>query len=158
MDNPETQVIMGTRHRTKTKTTIKEQSRMDNPETQVIMGTRHRTKTNITITLCPLLPVFLDCPFLIAPLLLFLSSFCVLCPLLPVFLDCPFLVFVFVLCLVPIITCVSGLSILDCSFIVETKTTIKEQSRMDNPETQVIMGTRHRTKTNITITLHRKRK
>jgi hypothetical protein len=49
--NPETQVIMGTRHRTKTKTTIKEQSRMDNPETQVIMGTRHRTKTNITITL-----------------------------------------------------------------------------------------------------------
>jgi hypothetical protein len=39
MDNPETQVIMGTRHRTKTNTTIKEQSRMDNPETQVIMGT-----------------------------------------------------------------------------------------------------------------------
>jgi D-tyrosyl-tRNA(Tyr) deacylase len=47
MDNPETHVIMGTRHRTKTNIATKEQSRMDNPETQVIMGTRHRAKTNI---------------------------------------------------------------------------------------------------------------
>jgi hypothetical protein len=46
-----------------------------------------------------------------------------LCPILPVSLGCPFFVlFVFVLCL----------------------------ERMDNPETQAILGTRHRTKTNKT--------
>jgi len=34
----------------------------------------------------------------------------------------------------------------------------KEQSRMDNPETQAILGTRHRTKTNKAKTIHRKLK
>jgi hypothetical protein len=63
MDNPETQAILGTRHRTKTNkkkwTTQRHRQywaqdtgrrqikkRMDNPETQAILGTRHRTKTN----------------------------------------------------------------------------------------------------------------
>jgi hypothetical protein len=41
MDNPETQAILGTRHRTKTN-----KKRMDNPETQAILGTGHMTKTN----------------------------------------------------------------------------------------------------------------
>jgi hypothetical protein len=43
MDNPETQAILGTRHRTKTN-----KKRMDNPETQAILGTRQRKKTNKT--------------------------------------------------------------------------------------------------------------
>jgi hypothetical protein len=42
-----------------------------------------------------------------------MSSFCALCPILPVSLDSPFFVlYVFVLCLVPNIACVSGFSIL----------------------------------------------
>jgi hypothetical protein len=60
-----------------------------------------------------------------------LSSSCVLCPILPVSLGCPFFVlFVFLLCLVPNIACVSGLSIQP-----------KGQSRTDNPETLVTFGT-----------------
>jgi len=68
----------------------------------------------------------------------FLSSSCVLCPMFPVSLDFPFLMalsldwvrvahhlsflsygfclLVFVLCLMPDVACVSGLSILDCPF------------------------------------------
>ena len=42
MDNPETQAILGTRHRTKTN------KKMDNSETQAILSTRYRTKTNKT--------------------------------------------------------------------------------------------------------------
>jgi hypothetical protein len=43
MDNPETQAILGTRHRTKTN-----KKRMDNPETQAILSPRQRRKTNKT--------------------------------------------------------------------------------------------------------------
>ena len=43
MDNPETQAILGTRHRTK-----KNKKRMDNTETHAILGIKHRTKTNKT--------------------------------------------------------------------------------------------------------------
>ena len=58
--------------------------------------------------LCPILPASLVCPFFF-----YLSSSCVLCPILPVSLGCPFFVlFVFLLCLVLNIACVSGLSIL----------------------------------------------
>jgi hypothetical protein len=58
--------------------------------------------------------------------LFYLSSSSVLCLILPVSLGCPFFaLFVFVLCLVLIIACVS-------------------------PETQAILGTRHRTKKNKT--------
>ena len=58
--------------------------------------------------LCLILPVSLGCPFFF-----YLSSSCVLCPILPVSLGCPFFaLFVFLLCLVPNIVCVSGLSIL----------------------------------------------
>jgi hypothetical protein len=50
--------------------------------------------------------------------LFYLSSSCVLCLILPVSLGCPFFVlFVFVLCLVPNIACVSGLSILCFIFL-----------------------------------------
>jgi hypothetical protein len=66
--------------------------------------------------------------------------------ILPVSLGCPFFVlFVFVLCLMPNIACVSGLSIL-CFICLRPVSC----ARMDNPETQAILGTRHRTKTNKT--------
>jgi hypothetical protein len=93
-------------------------------------------------------PLSLDCPFLIAP---FVSSaqFC-LClwifhSVLPL------------LCVLPNVAYVSGLSILDGPFCEGTiknrqsrdicnigHQTKKGQSRMDNPETQATFGTRHR--------------
>jgi uncharacterized SAM-binding protein YcdF (DUF218 family) len=87
---------------------------------------------------------------------------------LPVSLGCPFFVlFVFLLCLVPNIACVSGLSILCficlrpvscaqyclCLWVVHSaQDTGRRQikQRMDNPETQAILSTRHRRKTNKT--------
>jgi hypothetical protein len=91
-----------------------------------------------------MLPVSLDCPFLIAP---FVSSaqFC-LClwifhSVLPL------------LCVLPNVAYVSGLSILDCPLIKNGQSrdicnivhqTQKGQSKMDNPETQATLGTRHR--------------
>jgi hypothetical protein len=79
-----------------------------------------------------------------------LSSSSVLCLLLPVSLGCPFLfLFVFVLGLVLNIACVSGLSILWQYWAQDTgRRQIKQ--RMDNPETQAILSTGHRTKTNKT--------
>ena len=74
----------------------------------------------------PVLPVSLDCPFLIVPSvsLTFIFVLCLVYPVLPVSLDCPFLIapsvfsnvyFRPVSC-VPGVTSVSGLSILDCPF------------------------------------------
>jgi hypothetical protein len=68
--------------------TQKGKSRMDNPETQATVSTRHR-RGNEEWTIQKLLPVSLDCPFLIT-----------------------------LLCLVPTFACVSGLSILDFPFCV----------------------------------------
>jgi hypothetical protein len=52
----------------------------------------------IIFVLCLVLPVSLDCPFLIAPsvfcVVFCLSSFCVLCSMFHVSLDCPFLIIV----------------------------------------------------------------
>jgi hypothetical protein len=77
----------------------------------------------------PMLPVSLDCPFLICPSVfsnVYLFSFvlCRVCPMLPVSLDCPFLIcpsgfsnvylFIFVLCLVYPMLPVS----LDCPFLI----------------------------------------
>jgi len=74
----------------------------------------------------PVLPVSLDCPFLIAPsvfsTLTFIFVLCLVYAVLPVSLDCPFLIdpsvffdvyFRSVSC-VPGVASVSGLSILDC--------------------------------------------
>jgi hypothetical protein len=74
----------------------------------------------------PVLPVSLDCPFLIVPSvsLTFIFVLCLVYPALPVSLDCPFLIapsvfsnvyFRPVSC-VPGVTSGSGLSILDCPF------------------------------------------
>ena len=71
----------------------------------------------------PVLPVSLDCPFLIAPSisLTFIFVLCLVYPALPVSLDCPFLIvpsvsltFIFVLCLVYPALPVS----LDCPFLI----------------------------------------
>jgi hypothetical protein len=67
MENPETQAILATKHRTKTYKTKNGESRhrqywakdterrhtkqrMENPETQAILATKHRTKTYKTKT------------------------------------------------------------------------------------------------------------
>jgi hypothetical protein len=82
-----------------------------------------------------MLPVSLDCQFLIAPTVFFVVEFvlfvlvlCLLFPMLPVSLDCQFLIaptvffvvkfvlFVLVLCLVSHVASVSRLSILDCPY------------------------------------------
>jgi hypothetical protein len=81
-----------------------------------------------------------------------------LCLILPVSLGCPFFVlFVFLLCLVLNIACVSGLSIL-CFICLRPVSCaqyclclwVVHSQRMDNPETQAILGTRQRRKTNKT--------
>jgi hypothetical protein len=69
---------------------------MEKTEKQAILTTRHRMKTYKTLH-------SLFC----------MSSFCALLPILPVSLDSPFFVlYVFILCLVANIACVSGFSIL----------------------------------------------
>jgi hypothetical protein len=77
---------------------------MDNPETLATFGTR-----------CQFLWVVYSC----LPLVLFVFVLCLVFPMLPVSLDCPFLIAPGFVCLPPV-SCVpnvasfSGLSILDC--------------------------------------------
>jgi len=62
-----------------------------------------------------MLPVSLDCPFVIAPsvfsnvyLMLFVFVLCFVCPVLPVSLDCPFLIEPSVLCNVYLVVVVDS--------------------------------------------------
>jgi hypothetical protein len=76
---------------------------MDNPEAQAILSTRQRRKTNKTKNGQPRDTGKYS--------LFYLYSSSVLCLILPVSLGCPFFIlFVFLLCLVLNIACVSGLS------------------------------------------------
>jgi hypothetical protein len=137
MDNPETLATPGTQDTGRkinvreTEGTIKNgQSR----DTGNAGYTRHRTSVSLTFifVLClvyPVLPVSLDCPFLISPSIFSNVYFR------PV--SC-----------VPGVTSVSGLSILDCPFGFSNVyfrpvscRIPKGQSRMDNPETLVTPGT-----------------
>ena len=78
----------------------------------------------VVLDLCPvypMLPVFLDCPFLIAPCV-FSNVCCPAYPMLPVSLDCPFLIArsVFsIVCCPRLVSCVPYVvSFSDCPFLI----------------------------------------
>jgi hypothetical protein len=82
-------------------------------------------------------------------LVLFVFVLCLVYLMLPVSLDCPFLIAPCFICLCPVscvsnVTSVSGLSILDCPLFYKTQDKDKQNkgpSRMDNPETLATLDT-----------------